>query len=160
MLDPAGAVQAVIMNQQSREPFPTQEFIMCAHQVSINTKACPGMFFLDFRNITDCRVPPARIPLASVGSIRIEKVNEKHQLLLSALSITIHNNIRSQPTTASESTRTWAGTWAWAPHDKDRTHTHMTSLPTKSPSHPRPGPSLSGGKRLLSPWARTLAFQL
>ena len=30
---PAGVVQAVMMNRQSREPLPTQEFIMRAHQV-------------------------------------------------------------------------------------------------------------------------------
>jgi len=29
-----GVIQAVMMNRQSRESLPTQEFIMCAHQES------------------------------------------------------------------------------------------------------------------------------
>ncbi|KAG4936633.1 hypothetical protein JHK85_051552 [Glycine max] len=30
---PTGVVQAIMMNQKSRKPLPTQEFKMCAHQV-------------------------------------------------------------------------------------------------------------------------------
>ena len=34
ILGPARVVQAAMMNRQSREPLPTQEFIMRAHQVT------------------------------------------------------------------------------------------------------------------------------
>jgi len=46
---PTGVVQAIMMNQKSRKPLPTQEFKMCAHQVTQREfNKNPWLYALDF----------------------------------------------------------------------------------------------------------------